>query len=163
MLSTLCSVLQNLFCSNTKSIKCLAKISTNDNFKLLSVIYFQNFKICAMDMRFLVERNSALLCFLYAFFVLPFRYLVIRNIKLGHQLYNHCIGLCLPNSTTSVIKLGHQLYNHCIGLCLPNSTTSVIKLGHQLYNHCIGLCLPNSTTLSNFMNKCSCSAHFFKR
>ena len=39
---------------------CLTKIPTHVIFKILSVIYFQN-------MRFFVEKNSALLCFLDGF------------------------------------------------------------------------------------------------
>ena len=41
---------------------CLAEILTHGIFKLLPAIYFQNMCIC--DMRFLVEKNSALFCFL---------------------------------------------------------------------------------------------------
>ena len=51
---------------------------------------FSKYKHC--DMRFLVEKNSAWHCFLDGL-VLLFRYLVIRNIQLGHKLYNNCTRL----------------------------------------------------------------------
>ena len=44
---------------------CLTKIPTHGIFKLLSVKYFQKYVHC--DMRFLVEKISALLCFLDGF------------------------------------------------------------------------------------------------
>ena len=44
---------------------CLTKKTTNVIFKILSAIYFQKNVHC--DMRFLVENNSALLCFLDGF------------------------------------------------------------------------------------------------
>ena len=44
------------------------------------------------DMRFLVGKNSALLCFLDSVGI-AVSVLVIRNIQLGNQLYNNCTRL----------------------------------------------------------------------
>ena len=62
------------------------KNTNTGHFKLLPVIYLH------CDMQVLVEKNSALLCFLDGFGIL-FQYLVITNIQLGHQLYNNCTRL----------------------------------------------------------------------
>ena len=44
-------------------------------------------------MRFLVEKKIAHCFAFWTVLVLLFRYLVISNIQLGHQLYNNCTRL----------------------------------------------------------------------
>ena len=56
------------------------------HFKLLSVIYFQN--MCIVTCDFYLKKIAH--CFAFkTVLVLRFRYLVIRDIQLSHQLYNN--------------------------------------------------------------------------
>ena len=64
------------------------------------------------DLRFLVEKIAQLLCFLDGFVLLLFWYLVIRNIQLGHQVYNNCTRLW-PTKWYRIIKFDELLLMFC--------------------------------------------------
>ena len=95
------------------------------------------------DMLFLDVQIGALLCFLNGFGI-AVPYLFIRNIQLGHQLYNYCTRLRPTKTILRTLQMslvnGISIHNLTFVMQVKNEINCPGQLAPIPVVNCMGLC-----------------------